>query len=252
MTWSGRRKTLYISVVVIVILAIIIPIGYKLFPKPSCTDGIQNEGEQGVDCDGPCPKVCQDLTAAVQVLWTRQFKVSDGVYSAVAYVSNPNFSLYATNVPYTFKLYDDKNILIIERHGQATILPNTSMPLFEGLIQTGNRIPVRAFFAFDGAPVWQKIATQPKLEVKNSEIENASTSPRLQATLTNDTVLPIRNIQIVAVLYDINDNAIAASQTVLDVVAAGESEDVTFTWPHPFTAPVNRIEVYPKFITSSK
>src|SRR5690606_2026481 len=27
---------------------------------PSCSDGIQNQGETGVDCGGPCPNPCTD------------------------------------------------------------------------------------------------------------------------------------------------------------------------------------------------
>ena len=28
---------------------------------PSCTDGIQNQGETGIDCGGPCPNPCTDF-----------------------------------------------------------------------------------------------------------------------------------------------------------------------------------------------
>ncbi|SLM28204.1 hypothetical protein MTBBW1_1280007 [Desulfamplus magnetovallimortis] len=30
----------------------------SLLPEPTCTDGIQNQGETGVDCGGPCPNAC--------------------------------------------------------------------------------------------------------------------------------------------------------------------------------------------------
>lgn len=36
---------------------------YKAQKAPSCTDGIQNQGEQGIDCGGPCAS-CQELTDA--------------------------------------------------------------------------------------------------------------------------------------------------------------------------------------------
>ncbi|EEA06796.1 uncharacterized protein CMU_014720 [Cryptosporidium muris RN66] len=29
--------------------------------QPSCNDGIQNQGEYGIDCGGPCPKLCPEL-----------------------------------------------------------------------------------------------------------------------------------------------------------------------------------------------
>jgi hypothetical protein len=32
-----------------------------------CADGIQNQGEEGIDCGGPCPTVCQDCWARVSI-----------------------------------------------------------------------------------------------------------------------------------------------------------------------------------------
>src|SRR5208283_2039556 len=31
---------------------------YVWDPVPTCTDGIQNQGETGIDCGGPCPNAC--------------------------------------------------------------------------------------------------------------------------------------------------------------------------------------------------
>jgi|GEM_PF-2277232 len=33
-------------------------------PQPSCTDGIQNQGEAGIDCGGPCPTACPTATCS--------------------------------------------------------------------------------------------------------------------------------------------------------------------------------------------
>jgi len=33
-------------------------------PEPSCTDGIQNQGETGVDCGGPCPPCVYNIMTA--------------------------------------------------------------------------------------------------------------------------------------------------------------------------------------------
>ena len=37
---------------------------------PTCTDGIQNQGEAGVDCGGPCPNACP----GEQVPWLEDFE----------------------------------------------------------------------------------------------------------------------------------------------------------------------------------
>jgi len=37
-------------------------------PCPTCSDGIKNQGEEGVDCDGPCPNSCESLLAPLEEL----------------------------------------------------------------------------------------------------------------------------------------------------------------------------------------
>ncbi len=246
MTWAGKRKFLYISIFLIIFLAITIPIFYSLYPKPSCFDGKQNQNEKGIDCDGSCQKVCLERTTVLQILWTRSFKVSDGVYSAVAYISNSNFNLGARDVPYVFKLYDDRNIFIEERRGFATILPNTNFPIFEGVITTGNRIPKRAFFEFIGSPDFERLDAQPDLRIKNSIFRESDGKPRLSASVVNDSISGVKDISLVALLYDEKDTAIAASQTIIDEISKDSSKEIVFTWPEPFKSVVGRIEIYPK------
>ena len=250
MTWAGKRKSLYLSILFIVFLAIVIPIFYSIYPKSSCFDGKQNQDEKGIDCDGGCKKVCLERTNPLQILWTRSFKVSDGVYSAVAYIGNSNFNLGARDVPYVFKLYDDRNVLIEERRGFTTVPPNSNFPVFEGIIITGNRAPARAFFEFSAAPYFERLNEQPSLSVKSNLLTEGESNPRLSATIVNDNIFGVKDISVVAVLYDQKDTAIAASQTIIDEIAKNSSKEVIFTWPAAFPNKIGRIEIYPKFLLS--
>ncbi len=250
MTWAGKRKVLYSLLLLGVALLIIIPVAYTLYPKPSCFDGRQNQDEQGIDCGGSCAKVCVEKTTPPRVLWARSFEVGAGVYSVAAYVSNPNISLGSSNVPYTFKIYDEKNILITKRSGVATILPNVDFPIFEGIIETGNRIPARVFFAFTATPLWQQLSEQVRLSSGNTVLLNEDGKPRLSTVITNPGIAAVKNVSVIAILYDSNGTAIAASQTIIDEIPKGDSQTAVFTWPAPFGKPVSRIEVSPEFLTS--
>jgi hypothetical protein len=236
------------SIVLLVLGALIAPIAYKLKPKASCTDGIQNQGERSIDCEGPCPNICVNLLAPVRVVWARPFKVEEGVFSAAAYISNPNFGLGAKNVSYEFKLYDQNNILIGTRSGRTDILPNSTYPIFEGVIVSENRIPTKAFFEFTAQQNWVKLPEQPVLNIKNPVLTNASTTPRLTADIVNDNIFPIDTVRVTAVLYDENDNAVAGSETVIDRMEKSSNRVLVFTWPKAFTSSIGRIEIYPKFI----
>ena len=39
----------------------------------------------------PCVNACPENLRDLVVSWSRSFKVSDGIYDAVAFVENPNF-----------------------------------------------------------------------------------------------------------------------------------------------------------------
>ena len=38
---------------------LLVDCGGPCSPCPTCSDGIQNQGEGGADCGGPCPYVCE-------------------------------------------------------------------------------------------------------------------------------------------------------------------------------------------------
>jgi len=249
MTWASRRRLLYGLAVLFVFLSIF---GYTLFLKlyrpPSCVDGVQNQKEIGIDCEGPCSAVCPEHVQEPLVLWTRTFKASSGVFNAVAYIENPNGVFGNQQAAYLFKLYDDAGGLVKEIRGSTYILPNEKFVVFADHINTGARIPTHASFQFQQFSPWTVVDTsnKPVIFVRAPTVLNADTSPRLTAILQNGTLLNIPNVDVAAVLYDENKNAIAASATHVDELPKDVSYDLTFTWPDPLSADVARIEIIPR------
>lgn len=248
MSWASRRRSTYLGLVAVVALIIIVPIAFYIFNKePTCTDGKQNGQELGVDCGGICEKLCEIQISDPVLIWSRSFKVADGVYNSVAYVENPNFNSGVFNIPYTFKLFDDKNIIIAERKGSTYISPNSVTPIFEGVVSTGNRIPVKTFFEFDRLPEWyQSDDERVSLSVKNIVLTNEESSPRIDAVLSNSSIETIKDIEVVAIVFDSNDNAIAVSSTFVERLPDRSSHNLVFTWPNAFDTKPSRIEMIPR------
>jgi hypothetical protein len=247
-TWGQRRQAMYIGTFLVIVLALVVPVILSALPKASCTDGRKNQGEHDIDCGGPCVTVCLSEVAPVANLWARPFKVADGVYSAVSFVSNRNSNVLAHNVPYTIKLYDKKNILIAERHGVTDILPKSDFPIFEGGIETGKTEVGEVYFEFNSAPVWERVTKeQPKLTVLTPTITLLPT-PKVVVTIRNDSAQNLKETLVDVVLFDKEGNAVNASETVLPALKKNESSEVVFTWLSAFSGEVNRIEVYPKGI----
>src|SRR3989344_2789665 len=140
-SWSTRRKSIYIiGILLCFLFALLLPILFVTYKAPSCTDGLKNQGELGVDCGGPCTLLCKANALDIVVHWQRAFKVKNGVYNALAYIENPNLDSGVGKIFYRFKLYDSDNILIYERQGETFIPPKKIFGIFESNIMTGARV----------------------------------------------------------------------------------------------------------------
>lgn len=214
--------------------------------NPTCFDKTQNQDEVGVDCGGVCTRLCSSQVHTLKTLWSRSFRVSEGRYNSVAYIENPNFDAGVHRIAYSFKLFDDRNILVAERVGETFISTNAITPIFEAAIDTGNRVPARTFFEFREAPVWERAENIPGLETESVRMTNEERQPRIDALIVNDSVNEIFNIEVVATAFDSEGNAIGVSQTTIERLDPRSSQAVVFTWPRPFGRSVSRIDVVPR------
>ena len=118
-------------------------------------------------------------------------------------------------------------------------------------IDTGNSVPVYATFEFTQIPVWIQVpeakVNQLKVFVSDITLLNETTSPKLNATIKNDSLFIIPNLNVVAILYNVSGNAIDVSQTYLDTLDPGEIKALSFTWPEPITDRVIAEELIPLY-----
>ncbi|MEK7182434.1 MAG: hypothetical protein AAB334_01600 [Patescibacteria group bacterium] len=245
MSWSERKKTKYVLTIFLIVILLFI-LFFVDFKGATCTDGKQNQDEQGIDCGGQCPSVCKFSTEDPVIKWSRSFIVKEGIYNALAYVENPNINLEAKKMSYIFKLYDENGILVYERKGITDISAQRIIPIFEETMQTKNRIPKRTTFEFTSLPNWVKIQQDEiKPNIKNISIKNEGGFTKLEAVLENSTLNQIQNIKVISILFDIDGNAINSSKTAIDFIGKDSSEKVVFTWPYEFADLVSKIEIIP-------
>jgi hypothetical protein len=192
MDWSARRRILYIIGVIAFFVAVLWYPAYQLLHHvPTCTDGIQNGDETGIDIGGTCPVLDARMLVPVSVRWSRAFKTTDGLYNAVAYVENPNDAAGVMQAPYRFKFYDGTNRLVAERDGIATVMPGSVTPIFEGRVESKDLSIVRAFFDFPDPLTFTRLADTARLiEVSDRTTTDTATAPRVSATVTNTGVAP--------------------------------------------------------------
>jgi len=224
------------------VVLLLTAVGFGIFWKfwyraPSCFDSLKNGDETGVDCGGSCALLCSESTLKPILRWDpRLFEVTQGLWSALIYVENPNASVDGAYVPYTLSIYGANNQLIETRNG-ATILPkNKTVGIFEGNIVPKNGVtPKRAVFDISSGIVWQKnTSPEPEIEITHSPLLNMGSAPRIEATVKNSGIVDLENIELVAAIFDGSDNAIAASRTFVEDLKKDQSTNVFFTWPKPF------------------
>ena len=252
MTWAFKRQIFYILVFIVFVGVF----GFLIFSPnlnkaPSCIDNKQNGNETGIDCGGSCAKACLTQVDQVSVLWARAFKVVSGHYNAIAYLENHNKNTAINKINYRFRFADKNNIYIGKREGSTFIPPSGKLAIFEPAIGVGNSIPVHTTFEFTQTPEWVQVSpekiNQMQISVSNIVLADEATSPRLSANIKNNSFFPVKELDVIAILYDTNRNAVSVSRTYLETLLGEENRDINFTWPEPLTDKVFIKEIIPMY-----
>jgi len=253
MSWASRRRSVYLTgVILFLVVTIGVPLAISLYETATCFDGLQNQGETAPDRGGPCQLLDERALIPHVIQWARGFPVrpegeGKGTWSAVAYIENPNAGAGVVAAPYRFRLYDERNIIITEREGVSYIMPEGVTPVYEGAIETGNRVVSRTFFEFLAPLVWERLTdTVGPITVNGKAMGGTLEEPRVNAIAENTDVRALKDVEFVAVIFDTQGNAIAASRTVLPRMEPGERHDLVFTWPYALNVPVGRIDILPR------
>jgi hypothetical protein len=247
MNWAARRQKLVLAILIICAAAIFaLVLTATLYKAPSCTDGIQNQGEEGPDCGGPCPYLCSASEVAPTTQFVRAVSPGQGRTDVIAYINNPNTNGGVQGAQYTIELYDSNNAPIAHYTGLVNLPPNTVTPLFVPGVYQGPLKAAQAFLTFDQSTLkYLRTAQQPlQLTPSNIQILNSSNgTPKVTATVSNPTAQTMYGITVVATVFDASNNAVGASQTVVPILPAQGTAPLVFTWNQPFdTAPV-RVEI---------
>lgn len=249
MSWASRRRSAYLVGVILFFLIVIGgPVLYWYLTIPAtCFDGIQNQGETAIDKGGSCVILDERYLQPYVVMWARSFPVRTGIFTAVAYIQNPNPSAGVALAHYHMGLYDSDNALIAERTGTVFIMPGGITPVIETGLDAGNRQVVHTRFEItDAFLVWRRsVNPSASIKINNQSVSGESASPRVDALATNGSLDTLRNVRFVAVLFDAAGNAFAASATSLAQLNPQTSSSIVFTWPLAFPVPVGRIDIIP-------
>jgi len=232
------------AIVIVLLSGIIFAIAYD---APSCTDGKQNQQEEGIDCGGSCAYLCSASVTPVRVSFARALGAS-GRVDLLAYVENRNQAAEARGAAYTAEVFAEDGTLLGKREGRTDIPAGAIVPIFIPSFYSGAAPAARAFVSFDDGMRWSKPRAAPSgIAVTSVDLVPGS-QPRVNAALANASAQTVYGQKLIVAVFDAAGAALSASQTVVREIPAQGTATATFTWNAPFPAEPAKLEVLPVIV----
>jgi hypothetical protein len=248
MSWAARRRFFILLIVGAVAVAFLsIVLISTIYETPTCSDGVQNQDELGVDCGGSCSYLCTAQVQPPTILFTKAITNSVGRTDVVALVENKNTGAAAKDVPYQVALYGAGQTLLQNISGRLDLPPGSTQVVYIPGAAVGQRVETAFLDIASTSPVWLSLPFDPRMVpvVSNVAQIGSPSAPRITATLTNSSVVLLTNVRVVVLVRGARGEVIAVSQTVVPVVQAQSQASATFTWNEPFPRAVESIQVVP-------
>ena len=238
---ARTQKRLFIGLVFILILS---GIGYGIYAgsatKFSCTDGIMNGKEEGLDCGIlACGKSCEPAIMPIEIISSQFLKIGEGDYDFVAQVFNPNTSFGASRVEFSLG----------SSLGSFYILPGQTKWLVLTALKIGGEVGDLKLVIKNAQ--WEKLdmpdnAVNFVLRRKDYRIAQASPSGQgseLDAILFNNSNYDFDKIDVAVILFDDTGNIIGVGKTDVRTFIAKSERGFNVAWPFALPGNVARQDV---------
>lgn len=209
---------------------------YFLFlkPAPSCFDKVQNQGETGVDCGGPCGTVCTAGASSIELVGrVMTFSIAPHQGSLLAQIKNPNAALAARNFTYKFSWYDASGALVGSASGDSFIYASEVKYVFVPNVDLGSAPIERIDFKVDGV-AWDAapdFAGPPQLTIQGMTASVGDTGIVIRGTIVNNDTVSFPSVAVVALLGGRLGEVAGASETELENVTPNGSRSFSVLYP---------------------
>ena len=220
-------------------------------PASTCFDKIQNQGEKGIDCGGPCAP-CKDVGQTKDLIAQEVAFAPGGndTYDVVAKISNPNDFAGAESFEYILTLKDASGTVIATREGTSFISPSDTRYVAQLELATdSNAIPESANIAINDVQ-WGKLSDigKPQLGVYSKKFGAGSidNSSEAEGIIRNESGYDFKKIEVTIVVRDEEGNVVGINLTQRDSLRAKEEQKFTVTWPYILGGDIQEMEVDPQ------
>jgi len=245
------RKQIIIASIFFLFLALLGVGFYFLFlkPAPSCFDNIKNQGEEEIDCGGPCVSCEIKTIKNIEVNWTKAVLLEDNVYDLVAQVRNPNPNFGTVNLRYRFILKNQAGQVIGSKEGITFILPGVNKYIIETNFSASQPVASSVLEIVNPEPSdWQKLKDYqiPNLIVKDKQfiiLDKANYLAEASGVVKNNTSFDLDKVSIAVILFDRENEVLGVSKTEVRTLLSGEGRYFSVRWFSPLSGEVSSLDM---------
>ncbi len=215
---------------------------YYLFSKkpPTCFDGRKNQGEEDVDCGGPCPSC--EIRTLVPLSVVKSFAVPAGknAASVIVEIRNPNVNYGAESFDYQVGVFDFTGSQIASRGGKSFIYAAEVKHLIETPVGV-NPLVVSEIKVTLSGPAWKSRAefTQPIITFREINHRFSDNQVSVEGVIVSGETVRLPRVFAGAILYGKNGEVLSVSRTELRDVAAFQERFFKI----PFPAGINLSDI---------
>ncbi len=204
-------------------------------PVPTCFDGIQNQGEGGVDCGGPCALVCvpANIKAISTDGYVYTFSPDPGHATALVQVKNTNIGFASPSFDYRFDLMDSSGNIVRSVNGQSFIYSGEVKYLLAPNVSVASPIDHATLAIWN--PTWTDAGTMglvPQFALQYTGLQPAPPGTLLiGGEIKNNDLASFDNILVIGIMKGVSGLPIGASQTTIDHLAPDGVKDFAVMYP---------------------
>lgn len=243
-----NAKQLVVAVLYGILIIALLWGGYFLFrAKPTCTDGVKNQDEIGIDCGGVCSLQCTRTvqTNSLEIRESALLYSGPDHFDALISIHNPNDEAGASSFHYRMELRDAVGVTMAVREGESFILPQETKYLLEINVPAPKaKTVVISFSDYQ----WQRFAgyqEKPLITVSRKSYEVISSGVgfgKAFGVVRNESPFDFQSLRVKVVLRDVAGKPIGANITEMRTVASGAVRDFNLIWPTSFPGTVDHVE----------
>ncbi|PIR88292.1 MAG: hypothetical protein COU09_03060 [Candidatus Harrisonbacteria bacterium CG10_big_fil_rev_8_21_14_0_10_44_23] len=210
---------------------------YLIQPEPTCFDRSQNQGEEGVDCGGPCESCAIRELDPIRVLPGVLLSVPGGGSSFIVQFRNSNATHAAKEFLYTINFYGSQDELIstIEEQsfiyaGEVKFITHPNLKINPDRIKRSEVLISNIDWVLrDEFPKPGIQARQTKLEVSTAKSDRDEVI--ITGVLSNNNSFILQQASIHARVSDRIGGLVAASKTLLEDIPAFSEKEFSIIMP---------------------